>query len=181
MSASFDVVAAHAARLVFVHEPAISIVAGEVTSVHVRVQDTFGNFVSDVRATVLLQLRSSDATSHRTHDEVHVGECVLGRVHFNPSVQMAGSALQWVAHADSLSMAESSLFNVQPAQPSSIRFEREPPHSVVAGMRMQPPPVVAVYDAFSNRLIDLDAHFEVRLVPIWGPIDRSVRGCAVCS
>ena len=38
LSASFDVVAAHAAWLVFVHEPAISIVAGEVTSVHVRVK-----------------------------------------------------------------------------------------------------------------------------------------------
>jgi hypothetical protein len=151
-SAAFNITPAAANKLVFTQSPG-NTVAGVAFAPQpqVTVQDQYGNTVTGDASTVTLTIKTGTPTSGGPGSLTGCSQSESGGViTFNGcTITTVGTGYQLHATDGSLTVADSTAFNITPAAANRLVFTQSPGNTV-AGVAFAPQPQVTVQDQYGN-------------------------------
>ena len=155
-SATFNITAGAASKLVFTTQPALNanVVAGATINLVAQVQDANSNVVTTDTSAVTIAIGNNPGSS--TLGGTTTTNAVAGVATFTGlglSLNKIGTGYTLVASDANIAVtsATSNAFNIVPAAASQLAFLQQP-SDIAAGATITPAVTVLVQDAFGNRL-----------------------------
>ena len=151
VSATFNIVAAAAQRLVFTIQPATTIAGAVITpAIQVSARDAFGNAATGFTGSVTIAIVTNPAGGVLTGTTVIAP--VTGIAVFSDlGIDKAGSGYRLLATAAGVTPDTSAFFDIAASAAARLDFTVQP-STIVAGATMAPAVQVTAHDAFGNTL-----------------------------
>ena len=159
-SLTWKVDAGTASRLAFVTQPASTAVGGTFGA-SVRIEDQFGNAITNAAHTIALEIATNPASgtlSGTTSAGAASGVASFGSL----SINKAGAGYTLRATCDGMDAAESTAFNITAPVPARMIFSVQPTSTTV-GTPFVPAVQVTIRDAFGNTVTDANMPVRLRL------------------
>jgi hypothetical protein len=170
-TATFRVIPAAAAQLVFTRQPTIDLAAGASFVVGVSVEDAFGNLVPDSATSVSLALEGGPAGASLVG--TMTGATSGGVATFDDlSIDRLGSPYRIQATSPGLAPAMTDDLDVTSSVPSHLVVALQPPSSVTAGSGFGLG--VSIEDAYGNVVTGYDGSVSIALQG--GPAGSTLSG-----